>query len=137
MALAQAANVANIGQEAKEDEPDKVETGVIASSAGKAQQGAVSVETGAASPGGEPSAISGSVSTDDRSCFATLINSSEKTAYRINFQVIGKNERGSSVLKKTFSARIKPEQTIKKEFSCRRGLDMSLNLRSATPLSAK
>jgi len=121
----------------EEEKPDKVATGVIASSAGKAQQGAVPAQTGADTPGGESTAISGSVSSDGKSCFAKLINSSEKTAYRVRYQVIGKNSKGKSALKKTFSGRIKPKQTLSKKFSCRRDLSMSLNLRSAVPLSSK
>ena len=118
----------------KKEEPDKVSTGVIASTAGKAQQGAISVQTGSASPGDEQSAISGSVSYAGKSCVAKLINGSEKTKYKVRYQVIGKNSRGSDSLKKSFSGVIKPKQTISKKFSCRKDLSLSLNLREATPL---
>jgi hypothetical protein len=110
---------------------EKVMTGIIASTAGQGQSGAVQVETGGASPGDDTSAISGGVSNMGGKCSATLRNASEKNSYRVSFDVIGIDKRGRRAMRKGYSGRIAPKGDLTKTFSCKPDHTMQLKLKSA------
>jgi hypothetical protein len=121
-----------------EKEKENVVTGIIASTVGPGQSGAVAVETTGSSPGDEQNTITGSVSnTGGRNCSVYVMNSSEKNSYRVRFAAIGENERGSRVMRKSFSATIEPKGQVTREFSCKPDLTMKLELTSAQLVSAR
>lgn len=119
----------------KEEKPEVIKTGVIASSTKTGAFAAVDVETSGAAPGDEQSVIAASIIRKNRDeCVARLINNGGKS-YSVSFNVEGVNARGAKTLNKSYSATIAPKATIERQIGrCDEDLNLAVNLRSAKPL---
>ena len=115
----------------------KVKTGVIASSGtrmGGGSDGVVNVQTTDSTPGDALVAVSGGVSNLGDECIANLQNSDPEKGYRVRFDVIGRNERGTQVLRKPYSGTIAPSGKLSKSFFCKSDVSLTLDLKSAEPV---
>ncbi len=121
--------------EQKLEKPEKVKTGVVASSLTTGRPTGINVETSGSSPGDEVSAVSGSISHGKKNqCIARIINNGKKT-YSVSFSVEGINKRGLKVLSRYFSATVAPKGVAERNVDgCQEDLSLSLNLKSAKAL---
>ena len=133
---------AAIAQDApKKDEPPKVEekvqTGTIASTGryGGGTTG-LDINTDGATPGDEQNVISASVSQIGREeCAATITNTSVTSSYSVSFKVVGRNERGVKLLDKSYSASLKPKQSVQRTMDCPADANLEVVLQSAKKTS--
>jgi hypothetical protein len=116
----------------KEQVEENVRTGIIAGSTRVRDSRAFNVETGAAAPGDETSVIYASVSYvgNDR-CEAKVTNNSPENAYSVSFRVIGQDRRGSEALRKSYSASLKPKESVTRSLRCKKEYSMAVVLKSA------
>lgn len=122
-----------VEEKKEKKEKEKVQTGVIANTGTTGVSGAIDVQTSGASPGDEKSAITGSVSSVSRTqCVATVSNASKNSTYAVRFEVLGRNQRGANTFSKSFSATLRPEGSVSKEFRCNPDDNLSVELKSAT-----
>jgi len=121
--------------EKKEEKPETIKTGVIASSTKTGSFAAIDVETSGAAPGDEASVISASVLRPKRDvCIAKVMNNGTKP-YSVNFAVEGVNQRGAKTLNTSYSATIPPKGSIERQIPrCDSDLNIGINLRSAKAL---
>ena len=119
----------------KEEKPEVIKTGVIASSTKTGSFAAIDVETAGASPGDEASVIAASVLRPKRDqCIAKVINNGSKP-YSVNFSVEGVNARGAKVVNTSYSATIPAKGSIERQIArCDSDLNIGINLRSAKAL---
>ncbi len=121
----------------KKAEPSKVEekvqTGTIAST-GRFGGGVtgLDISTDGATPGDDQNVISASVSQIGRGeCQATITNTSNVNSYSVSFKVVGRNERGSKLVDKSYSASLKPQQKVTRQMDCPAEANMEVVLQSA------
>lgn len=113
---------------------EKVKTGIIANTGnfGFGPQ-VIDSDGGGSAPGEEASVITGSVSpASNGKCMVSIMNASKENTYTARYSVMGTNARGVKVMNKSFTNAVKPGSTEKREVPCQDGLNMSLELRSAT-----
>ncbi len=115
--------------EAKKQENKRLTPGVLSSFNRSERSEAVDT---ASSPtqGDEPSPVSGSISYAKNGCVARVTNTDKKSSYSVSFDVIGTNKQGSTALKRSFSASLKPEETVTHTVSCSKDLNMQVVLKS-------
>lgn len=115
----------------EKDEFAVLKPGTIASTGSQPGNAALSVSSGGAVPGDELMPVAASISRKGReACEVKVTNNHEKNTYSLNFAVEGTDARGSVASKTTFSATVKPKQSITKSMTCREGLNMRVTLRS-------
>jgi len=124
---------------AKDGEPEVKETiqpGVIASFGKIKRAGSVGVSSTGEAGGGANSPISASIRpTSKGSCEAVVSNTSPVNSYSIRFSISGQTSTGSSVGKRSFSARLKPGGSTTKTVSCPKGAGMKVVLKSGKKTS--
>lgn len=125
-------------EEKKVYEPEpKIKTGIMATSGvrvGGGSKGVVDVNTIDSSPGDSMVAVSGGVSNSGGDCSANLTNASKTQVYRVRFEVVGLNQRGTQLFKKPFSGSIPPSGKLTKNFDCKPDAELQLNLKSVEPV---
>ncbi|MCC6932985.1 MAG: hypothetical protein IT292_06995 [Deltaproteobacteria bacterium] len=126
----------NVFAQAAAEPEEKVVTGVIASQGNAPGNTPTSIDSASEAPGDEAGVITGSIERrGSSSCQAILSNNSKKNSYSVSFAVIGKDARGSQVLKRTYSATIKAQQSLTREVNgCAKGLSLSVLVSSARKL---
>jgi hypothetical protein len=125
----------NAAPAAQETPPEKVRTGVIASDTKTGQFAAIDVDTGGDSPGDEVNPITASITRgSDDECTAKVTNNGKNT-YSISFAVAGTTRSGSKPLNSTYSATLKPKETVERRVSrCDKDLNLAVVLKSAKAL---
>ena len=118
-----------------EEPKETVKTGVIATNTRTKDFAAINVETSGAAPGDDVSVVSGSVLRPKREeCIAKVINNGNKT-YSVSFSLIGTNKSGRKALERSFSATLKPKESVERLVtSCDDELNVSVVLKSARAL---
>lgn len=114
------------------EKKEEVQLGVIASTGSNRNSRGVDVQTIDSAPGDAPSAILANVSQKtDTSCEIKLENVSKENSYFVAADVEGYNDSGRKQFSKYFSASLRPESSMVRSFSCRKGLQMQVVLKKA------
>ncbi|HQH27288.1 MAG TPA: hypothetical protein PLP17_07825, partial [Oligoflexia bacterium] len=97
-----------------------------------AEKTGLDISTDGATPGDDQNVISASVSQIGRGeCQATITNTSNVNSYSVSFKVVGRNERGSKLVDKSYSASLKPQQKVTRQMDCPAEANMEVVLQSA------
>ena len=114
---------------------ENVKPGVIASSTKTGSFAAIDVQTSGSSPGDEANVISASIAQKGgNECVAIVTNNGAKT-YSVSFQVVGTTASGSKPLNSSYSATLKPKQSVERLVSrCDKDLNLAVVLKSAKAL---
>ncbi len=124
------------GSGEKQERPgeEKVRTGVVASF-GSYKNTANVDSASTPSPGEESSAITGSVSrVSSGRCQAKINNNSAQNSYAVSFAVVAQTASGGTGNSRSFSATVKPKQSVSRDVPCDADKNLQVVLKSARKL---
>lgn len=121
-------------EEEENDDPDELQAGVVASF-GKFSKTAAISTSGDTEVSGGASVISGSVTRKGKKdCVAKLISNTKDSSYSVRYRVRGFSMDGKMKMDKSYTATVRPGETVTRTLRCKPKLNMQVVISSGRKL---